>query len=109
MRHLIALTTLLLLTACSSAHNQGPAAQPAPARVVSSVDATNSWNTYCAIFHFDEAPAAALDTFADIYSGSDFTRDFSSLKQVVAADLQTSTPTWDGNELVNANLEAWPE
>jgi hypothetical protein len=78
-------------------------------RSVSTVDATNAWNSVCAQYHFIPKPADARITFAQGYSGSNFVIDFTLITVRVNSMLgilNASAPT-DGNDVMKYRIENW--
>jgi uncharacterized membrane protein YdjX (TVP38/TMEM64 family) len=72
-------------------------------------DATSAWNSVCATYHFASAGGTFIGTFAQGYSGSDFTSDFGKILAAVAQTMGTTVPIYTGDELMTATVQNWPD
>ena len=75
-----------------------------------SADATSAWNHLAAQYNFGTTQGAPIgETFAQAYNGSDFNTDFAGILDAIAQAMTTSTPPYQGGDVMSTSLQNWPD
>jgi len=104
LRIFVALASVVLLVgSCGTATTNFQS----DSRTVSSVDATNAWNSVCAQYHFIPKPSDRTTTFAQGYFGHNFLADDAAITNAVnLITLNVTAPT-SGNDVMSIKIENW--
>ncbi len=69
--------------------------------------AESAWNTAGPANNFGSYPQAPTCSFQQAYSGNNFDMDFAKAKRQWAQIVGLTPPDWDGDDLMDATLQAY--
>lgn len=99
MRYVIAFIALVVLIFGAATYRPARATQ----------DASSAWASVASSYSFAASSSFNGQTFEQAYQGNKFEVDFPGILSAVASLMSTTVPPFDGDEVMSASLQSWPD